>query len=277
MTEAPDQQLNEVAHAEHAEPQPNTYEALRDELPGVSALLRDKWQRADRASANLLQAYQSLQADADITQEARSRRADEFYARESPRIEQSWRELRAELTGAAGALVEAATPRPKGERLAARSNEEILAAQGERERILRTIERRANAPGPFKPAAADHLRDEYERGIAAGGALGAAICRGALDAGRELGHSEEAWIAPLRDDTQLEALEKSRTLERAAYAVPSRAPKPGAALNSRVRPASKHNFQMQKRQTHFAQQPSNLDSSEPPNPFKKTSQRSRWK
>ncbi len=86
----------------------------------------------------------------------------------------------------------------------------------------------------------------------------------------------EEWIADLRDDNQRESLDKARRLEQAAYAVPSSAPRPGAALNSRVQPASRHNFQMQRRQTHLAQQPSNLDSGEEPNPFKKTSPRRQW-
>jgi len=269
MTEAPGQQLE----AEH---KPDSYESLRDTLPGISQAARTRWQKADRSAANLLELYQSLQKDSDLVPEARSRKAAEFYSRESPKIEQSWQQTREELRGAAEALTKMATPRPKGEKLEATSNEELLTAQNESARILRVIERRANGPGPFKATATDLLKSEYAKGMKEAGVAGVARCRGVLAASDELGVSPEERLASLRDDTQRENLDKARRLEQAAYAVPSSAPRPGAALNSRVQPASRHNFQMQRRQTHLVQQPSNLDSSEEPNPFKKTSPRRRW-
>jgi hypothetical protein len=216
-----------------------TYEQIRDELPGVSAPVRTRWQAADKGAANLLSIYGSLQADSDLTPDARSRKASEHYERHAPKVEAEWSQTRKELRDSASALVEMSTPRPKGEKLAASSNEEILASQGERERILRTIERRKAAGGPLKANATDHLRGEYERGLAAGGALGAAICRGVLDAGRELGVSEETWIAPLRDDQQRANLDRARRLEQASYAVPSRAPSTTTALHPSNKPRSR--------------------------------------
>jgi hypothetical protein len=269
--------VNVAEPVENQEHKPGTYESLRDEMEGISAPVRTRWQAADKGAANLLSIYGSLQADSDLTDEARSRKASEHYERHAPGVEEGWATTRAELRGAAKALVEASTPRPSGQKLAATTNEEILVAQGERERILRTIERRKAAGGPFKANATDHLKAEYQRGLATGGALGAAICRGVLDAGRELGVPEETWIAPLRDDQQRANLDRARRVEQASYAVPSRAPRPGAALNSGVRSEASGIFQP--RQVHLSQQPSNLSSrDEAPHPFqRKAPQRSQWK
>ncbi len=141
-----------------------TYEQTRDELKGVAPLVRDTWQKADRSAANLLELYQSLQKDSDLTPEARSRKADEFYSRESPKIEQSWQQTREELRGAAEALARMSTPRPKGEKLEATTSEELLTAQNEAARIIRVAERRANAKGPLRQRPTGVLKEEYQKG-----------------------------------------------------------------------------------------------------------------
>jgi hypothetical protein len=215
-----------------------TYEQTRDELKGVAPLVRDKWQKADRSAATLLELYQSLQKDEDLVPEARQRRADEFYSREAPKIEKAWQETREELQGGAEALTKMATPRPKGENLEAATSDELLTAQNESARILRAFQRRASAPGPFKQSATDVLASEYAKGMKEGGVVGKARCRGTLAAAEELGVSPEEFLAPLRTEEQRGSLDRARRLEQAAYSIPSSAPRPGAALNSRVQSAS---------------------------------------
>jgi len=268
MTEAPDQQRE----AEH---KPDSYESLRDEAEGISAPVRTRWQAADRGAANLLELYGSLQADGDLTPDARGRKASEHFGRHAPKIEQSWQQTREELRGAAEALVEMSTPRPKGEKLRATSNEELLTAQNEAARIIRAAERRAAAKGPLRQRPTGVLKEEYQKGMKEAGVAGAARCRGALAASEELGIAPEEWIADLRDDKQRADLDRARRLERASFAVPSRAPRPGAALNSGSRSEAAGIFRP--RQVHLKQSSSNLSAGSE-HPFQnRTPSRKSWK
>ena len=100
----------------------------------------------------------------------------------------------------------------------------MLLAQNERERILRGVERRRSAAGPFKPDVADLLRQEYERGMEAGSTTeAAAICRGTLAAAQELG-LDNGWLNPFMRERHYEAQDKARQQYFLADAVSISAP-----------------------------------------------------
>lgn len=210
-----------------------SYESLRDELPGVPAGTRTLWQAADRGVQSLQSTYKTLQEDGDLTAEARGRKAGEVFERLGPSIVSHYSRVKQELESAAELNERQSIPRPAGMSLEPSSNEELLTAQNEASRIIRSIERRSKAGGPLAASATDQLRSEYQRGLKAGGIVGAAICRGALEASRELGISEQEWLNELRNDVQRDKLDRARRLRIAASSVPSRAPGPPSSLNKR--------------------------------------------
>jgi hypothetical protein len=279
MTESPsnlDYQEQQVQSFEGFNP---SYETLRDEIPGVPHSVREQWQRSDRDVASLRESYTNLQQDSDYTEEARARRAQELYERQKDRIEQRWAQTRKELRDASAAAQRMSVPKPAGQSLEASNSNDILAAQGERDRIIRTLDRHSSRGGPFKPDTASFLKAEYKKGLESkSGVMGAAICREVMAAAEELGVGTE-WIDSLRNDAQRKHLDDARRLEQAAFAVPSTAPKPPKSLQKAVDRAQRHDMMRRQRSSAFLTGGSGepLQASEPSHGARKTKKKRAWK
>jgi hypothetical protein len=261
-----------------------TYERLRDELPGVPSSVRESWQRSDRDVANLRESYTSLEQDADLNDEARARKAQELYERQRGRIEERYQQTRKELRDASATSIRMSIPKVAGQTLEPSSKEDISNMQGERDRIVRTVERNSSKGGPFRPDVASVLKKEYEKGMQLGGAYGAARCWGTRAAAEELGVGE-AWIDSLRDNKQRQYLDEARRLEQAAFAVPSTAPKPPKSLQKAVDRSQRGRMVQRNQQVFLARGSSageTLQASEaghrasPPRPASKKRKKS-WK
>jgi hypothetical protein len=256
-----------------------SYEMLRDEIPGILHSTREQWQRADKRVADLRQSWTSIEADQDYTEEARARRAQQLYELQAPKIEQAWASTREELRKSAAASEKMSIPRPQGQPLEAKDSNDLLAAQGERDRIIRTLDRHSSRGGPFKPNTASFLKAEYKKGLESkSGVMGAAICRGVMAAAEELGVGD-GWVDSLRDDKQRKYLDDARRLEQAAFAVPSTAPKPPKSLQKAVDRAQRHDMMRRQRSSAFLTGGSGepLQASEPSHGARKTKKKRAWK
>jgi hypothetical protein len=204
-----------------------SYETLRDSVENSEA--RAAWRDHDRRQANLVETYRSLKDDSRYTEEHKASEMWAAYERESVRIQAAGEKARELLEKDAAGRETMATPRPKGENITNLSAEKFLAAQNEAARIGRKTQRLQNAPGPFKASASDVLKEEYEKGMKAGGVEGVALCKGALMAADELGISEEEFLNPLRTPEQVTELGKAQHYRRLANHIGKSVPQPPMA------------------------------------------------
>ena len=200
------------------------HEQLWADNPAVPEHLQKERIAADQKERMLREGLEKLQADNDLTPEAKLRRAQELHKHLAPQIEEGRTQLREKLLKSSKTNERAAIPMPLGVSVSATEPTQMLLAQNERERILRAVERRRSAAGPFKPDIADLLRQEYERGMESDSTTeAAAICRGALAAAQELG-LDGGWLAPFMRERHYEAQDKARQQHFLANAVSVSAP-----------------------------------------------------
>ncbi len=199
------------------------YETIRD-----SELLiqdtRESFIRADQARRGLHREYEKLLSDEDLTDEARARRAQELHEQRSGGVESAGRKARESILKQAKSAEQASMPKPSGEGLSSSSPDRILLDQNEASRVIRTIERKKAAPGPFRHDSGAYLTQEYARGMEIGGVEGGAICRGVLRAADELGIDPEQVVDPLRNEKHRESLDKARRLAWLSDTVSTQAP-----------------------------------------------------
>ncbi len=206
-----------------------TYESIRDHEEIIPPGVREMWIKADQSERMLRYHYSKLTEDQDLTDEARVRRAGELYERHRPLIERQKKEAKDALVKAAKSAEKSSIPRPDGEALSSTDPTKLLLDQNEASRILRTIERRQNQSGPFRPSTDDLLRQEYTRGIEIGGTEGGAVCRGVLRASRELGMGDN-WLDSVRNDSQRKSLDNARRFEYFSGLISTSAPEPPKSL-----------------------------------------------
>jgi hypothetical protein len=160
---------------------------------------------------------------------------------------QSRRELRENLLKAAKTRVRFSYPVPAGESLSTQDTTKLLLDQKEAESILRTVDRRQSAKGPFRFDVGNFLRDTYARGLEVGGPEGGSIIRGVMRAARELGVDTE-FVNSLRQEKHAEALDEARQLEYAAGLISTEAP---GVPRSFGRAAQRSRTDFAQRQTHM--------------------------
>lgn len=215
-----------------------SYEAIRDNSDLVPSDVRKMWIEADQSERMLRQTYDRLAEDSDLTAEARQRKATEVYEQSRERIESRKQATRQALLKQVEYAEKAAIPRPSGEPLSSNDPTKMLIEQNEAGRLVRTIERRRAQGGPFRHDTGDFLKQEYKRGLEAGGLEGGSVCRGVLRAAQELGISHEEVIGSLRDERHRESLDRARRLEMAADTINTKPPKPPKSFEKAVRRGS---------------------------------------
>lgn len=212
-----------------------SYEGIRDNSDLIPQDVRRQWIEADQSERMLRQAYERIDQDQDITGEAKARLANEAYEQHRTRIEGRKKAARESLLKAAKSREQFSIPRPSGEALSSNDATKLVADQNEAARLVRTIERRQDKPGPFTFNAGEYLAQEFKRGLEVGGAEGGSIVRGCLRAGQELGGGDQ-WLDHVRGDKHLKALDDARRLEHFAGLISTKAPKPPKSLAKAARP-----------------------------------------
>lgn len=200
-----------------------SYEELRDQATGAGA---EAWRAADRRENQLRETYRALKDDPRFTDEHKAQKAWEAYDAAKDAIEAERAKAREHLEMQASSGVRASLPFPDGEGPVTSDTQKYLATQNEAARIVRKIDRiGASAKGvPLKASPPDVLRQEYGRGLEAGGAPGGIVCRGELAAADALGVYAESVVDGFRKDRHREALERAQTSERLAQSVGGRVP-----------------------------------------------------
>ena len=127
-----------------------TYESIRDNSDIIPTRVREVWLKGDQAERMWRFRYEQLQEDTDLTPEAKSRRAEELYEEQRIGIESKKQAAREALVKAAKSMEKNSVPRPREEALTSTDPTKLLLDQNEAGRIVRTIERRKDAPGPFR-------------------------------------------------------------------------------------------------------------------------------
>jgi hypothetical protein len=202
----------------------DTYEQLRNSVENSEA--RAAWMDHDRRQARLAETYRSLEGDPRYSESHKAEQMWAAYDREGEHIQAAGEKARELLERDARGHEMRAIPRPKGENVTNLSAERLSLAQAEAARIVRKTQRIQSAQGPFKQSTADVLREEYARGIEAGGVEGVAICKGTLMAADELGISAEEFLDSLRTPEQMAELDKGRRARMMAQSISKRIPEP---------------------------------------------------
>ena len=218
-----------------------SYEELRDSATGGGG---EAWRQADREETNLRRLYAALKEDSRWSEEHKSEKAWEAYEVAREKIAGGREKAREHLETQARGGVRASLPFPGGEGPVTSDTQKYLATQNEASRIVRKIDRISGSAkgGPLKASPLDVLRQEYGRGLEAGGTQGGIICRGVLAAADELGIDAGSVVDGFRKDRHREALERAQVSERLAGTVGGSVPeppfkKPGRLASSAPGPA----------------------------------------
>jgi hypothetical protein len=210
-----------------------TYEDIRDKSPVLSPVLRSAWQEADRQERQMREAMDRVIADEDLTDEAKKRRVDEIQERRGAEIAAKRGELRESLLKAASSADRASVPVPTGQSLIVNDTNSLLLDELQTQRLVRTIERRQDKPGPFRYSPLEHLQSEYRRALkelegTEAGSLARAVLRAADELGIDRGSILSA--AGIRQERHLVQVDRARRLTYFSDMISTKPPK----LNQRV-------------------------------------------
>jgi hypothetical protein len=213
-----------------------TYEEIVSKIrhPGVQEILRTATENEQHLDREL--AY--LEANQELTLEAKAVRADELIERYSPKISEAYRSAREKVEAAAETQYLFSLPFPEGKTFAqvkVSDTTEMLAIQGEAEAIAQRIAgkslqeiTRERSKNPRDKGmqqrtnpALDALRREFDMAMAAGGVEGRIRALAIRRVCESSGISLDDVVGHHRTDTHFRALEDARHFERAAFTLPS--------------------------------------------------------
>jgi hypothetical protein len=203
--------------------QPTSYEQIRDSAPTEA---RNSWQSADREESTLQQFYRDLK-DSDVYSDAeKARQAWSKYEQAKTSITAKRERTKEQLEASIRSASLQSLPFPPSEGPITSSMDKILAGQNEAARIRSRLDRASGQAGPFRTNPTGLLREEYKKGLATGGVLGGAICRGVISAAEDYGVELDAIVDEYRSDRQRQRLsDGERNREQLAY-VGTRVPEP---------------------------------------------------
>jgi hypothetical protein len=203
--------------------QTSTYEQIRDSAPTEA---RTNWQSADREEATLEQFYRDLK-DSDVYSDTeKSRQAWSKYEQAKTSITAKRERAKEQLESSIRSASLQSLPFPPSEGPVTSSMDKILATQNEAARIRSRLDRAAGQAGPFRTNPTGLLREEYKKGLDAGGVLGGAICRGVISAAEDYGIELDAIVDQYRNDRQRKRLsDGERNREQLGY-IGMRVPEP---------------------------------------------------
>jgi hypothetical protein len=204
-----------------------SYERLKNDTELVPRPVREQWIKADATAEGLIQSYEGILRNDELTDEAKQKRAQTLYQEKAPRVAAMRKEARDALLKAAESAERSSIPFVGGEGLTSSDTNALLASQGEADRIRRILERRSDKSIFSNHSDSDFLTSEYKRGLKLGGVEGSAILRGCLRAAAELGLGDE-WLP--REERHHAALDKARRLLYAADGIDTNPPRPPKSL-----------------------------------------------
>ncbi len=201
---------------------------------GVQELLHD----AEADQRALSRELEATLANEDLTDEARSRRAEELVERFGPKINERYREAKEKANTSAQSSYRFSLPFPEGKTYAqaqVKDTAEMLAVQGEADAISQRIvgqslqeATKAASKNPrdkgIREASKNtmqSLRQEFDKAMAVGGVEGRVRAMAIERVCEGMGVDLEGVVANHRTDTHRRALEDAFHFERAAQVLPS--------------------------------------------------------
>ena len=171
----------------------------------------EEWKSADKARADLAAYYQQLQEDPRITDLARSEQAWERYQTVKARVEAESARAKELSERSARTAERQSLPMPEGEAVVTDDKDRLLLTQGEHARINRRIDRASNRATDATPFSLSKLlREEFARGLEAGGAKGGAICRAVAEIAQDAGEDIHSIVDEHRKPYQRQALQDAQ-------------------------------------------------------------------
>jgi hypothetical protein len=201
---------------------------------GVQEILR----RVQEGERRMDRELERIEADEDLNDEARQRRAQELIDRYSPKISEAYRSAKEKVEASAESSYLFSLPFPEGRTFAqarAKDSTELLAVQGEAEAIAQRIAGRslqqmtkAASRNPRDKGIRETsdptigaLRKEFDQAMSEGGVEGRVRAMAVQRVCDRLGVPLDQVVDHHRTDTHRRALEDARRFELAVFVLPS--------------------------------------------------------
>jgi hypothetical protein len=201
---------------------------------GVQEILRHAQEDEQRLSREL--GY--IEADEDLNDEGRERRAQEVIDRYAPKIAEAYASAKEKVEASAESSYRFSLPFPEGKTFAqarTKDSTELLAVQGEAEAIAqriggkslqqmtKAVSRNPRDKGIKETSdpTAGSLRKEFDQAMSEGGVEGRVRAMAVQRVCEGMGIDLEQVVDHHRTDTHRRALEDARRFEQAVFALPS--------------------------------------------------------
>jgi hypothetical protein len=213
-----------------------TYEELRDKVP--NSAVREMWRAGDADAARAREEMQRVHDDETLTEEGKREAAQRIIDRYARQAQQHYADAREKARRSVDNTYDFSVPMPDDSTLAtsrAKDSGELLAIQGEAERIVEQVAGRS-LQAMTKEASQNPrdkgmregtgrrvqaLKEEYERAMHLGGLEGKVLAHATLRAAEAMGIDRDSVVDEFRNDRQRRYVEEALQLQAFSGSIPS--------------------------------------------------------
>jgi hypothetical protein len=213
-----------------------SYEELRDRIPDPG--VREMWRAGDADAARARTEMQRVHEDETLSEEGKKRAAQRIIDRYAGKAQQHYADAREKAARSVDNAYDFSVPMPGGGALAtsrAKDSSEIVAIQGEAERIVQQVAGRS-LQAMTKEASQNPrdkgmregtgrrmqaLKEEYERAMHLGGLEGKVLAHATLRAAEAMGVDYDSVVDEFRNDRQRRYVQEALQLQSMSGSIPS--------------------------------------------------------
>ena len=213
-----------------------SYEELRDKVQ--NSAVREMWRAGDADAARAREQMQRVHDDETLTEEGKKQAAQRIIDRYARQAQQHYADAREKAARTVDNTYDFSVPMPDDSTLAtsrAKDSGELLAIQGEAERIVQQVAGRS-LQAMTKEASQNPrdkgmregtgrrvqaLKEEYERAMHLGGLEGKVLAHATLRAADAMGIDYDSVVDEFRNDRQRRYIEEALQLESMSSSIPS--------------------------------------------------------
>ncbi|MEJ7815881.1 MAG: hypothetical protein WKF53_11970 [Rubrobacter sp.] len=212
-----------------------SYDEMREAIP--SSAVREKWRAGDEAAARARTALQRIHDDETLSDEGKKQEAQRIIDRSAGEAREHYAKARETAAKDVESAYKFSVPMPDGCLATSRAKDssEIVAVQGEAERIVqkvtgksmqaitKEVSKNPNDKG-MRQAASSRvaaLKEEYERAMELGGLEGKVLAHATLRAADAVGVDYDSVVNDFRNDRQRRYVEEANQLESFSSSIPS--------------------------------------------------------
>jgi hypothetical protein len=213
-----------------------SYEELRDRIPDPG--VREMWRAGDADAARFRTEMQRVHEDETLSEEGKKQEAQRIIDRYAGKAQQHYADAREKAAHSVDNAYDFSVPMPDGGVLAtsrAKDSSEILAIQGEAERIVQKVSgkslqattkeasKNSNDRGIREAAGrrAEALKEEYAKAIALGGLEGKVLAHATLRAAEAMDVDYDSVVDEFRNDRQRRYVQEALQLQAFSGSIPS--------------------------------------------------------